>query len=122
MEVLLVFVGGMVGAPLRYLTDRAVQSRHDTVFPWGTFVVNVVGSFILGGIASGVAHHGWPSNVSLFFGTGICGGLTTFSTFGYETWRLLVAGSRAEAALNACGSLAAGLASAAAGFAFISLL
>ncbi|MEY9847715.1 fluoride efflux transporter CrcB [Streptacidiphilus sp. MAP5-3] len=122
MAVLLVFVGGMLGAPLRYLTDRAVQSRHDSVFPWGTFAVNVVGSLVLGGIASGVAHHGWSPDISLFAGTGICGGLTTFSTFGYETWRLLTAGSRAEAALNACGSLAAGLASAAAGFALISVL
>jgi fluoride exporter len=45
---LLVIVGAAVGAPLRYATDRIVQSRHDTGFPWGTFTVNVVGSFVLG--------------------------------------------------------------------------
>ena len=45
---LLVIVGAAVGAPLRYATDRVVQARHDTGFPWGTFTVNVVGSFVLG--------------------------------------------------------------------------
>jgi CrcB protein len=122
MAVLLVFVGGMLGAPLRYLTDRAVQARHDSVFPCGTFTVNVVGSYVLGAIAAGAATQGWPSDVTLFVGTGVCGGLTTFSTFGYETLRLLVGGSVTEAAVNALGSLAASLAAAAAGYALISAL
>lgn len=119
MAVLLVFVGGMLGAPLRYLTDRAIQSRHDSVFPWGTFTVNVVGSFVLGAIAAGVARDGWPSDVSLAVGTGVCGGLTTFSTFGYETVRLLTSGAIRFAALNVLGSLAAGLAAASAGWALV---
>lgn len=55
MNWLLVIVGAAVGAPLRYLTDRAVQSRHDSVFPWGTFVVNVSGSLILGLLTGAVA-------------------------------------------------------------------
>ncbi|WP_042373804.1 fluoride efflux transporter CrcB [Streptacidiphilus neutrinimicus] len=122
MAVLLVFVGGMLGAPLRYLTDRAVQSRHDSLFPWGTFTVNVVGSFVLGMIAAGVAREGWPTDVSLFVGTGVCGGLTTFSTFGYETVRLLDAGALRFAALNVLGSLAAGLTAAAAGWALVTAL
>jgi CrcB protein len=122
MPVLLVFLGGMLGAPLRYLTDRAVSSRHDSVFPWGTFTVNVVGSFVLGSIAAGVARHGWPNNTALFVGTGICGGLTTFSTFGYETVRLMTAGALRMAAWNVLGSLAAGLAAATAGWALISAL
>ncbi|MEZ0067797.1 CrcB protein [Streptacidiphilus sp. MAP12-20] len=122
MAVLLVFLGGMLGAPLRYLTDRAVQARHDSVFPWGTLTVNVVGSFVLGGVAAGAARHGWSPDVGLFVGTGVCGGLTTFSTFGYETLRLLGARSLTEATLNVLGSLAAGLAAAAAGFALITML
>ncbi|MFB6524496.1 fluoride efflux transporter FluC [Streptomyces sp. NPDC056401] len=48
MNWILVFVGGMVGAPLRYLTDRAVQARHDQLFPWGTFTVNVAGCAVFG--------------------------------------------------------------------------
>ncbi|MEY9876951.1 CrcB protein [Streptacidiphilus sp. MAP12-33] len=122
MAVLLVFLGGMLGAPLRYLTDRAVQKRHDSVFPWGTFTVNVVGSSVLGMIACGVARHGWPNNAGLFVGTGICGGLTTFSTFGYETVRLMSGGALRMAALNVAGSLAAGLAAASAGWALVSVL
>lgn len=84
---LLVIAGALVGAPLRYLTDRAVQSRHDSVFPWGTFTVNVAGCLLLGLLAA-VA----PSNVRLLLGTGLCGALTTYSTFSYETLRLVEAG------------------------------
>jgi CrcB protein len=122
MAVLLVLVGGMIGAPMRYLTDRAVQTRHDSVFPWGTFTVNVVGSFVLGSIAAGVARHGWSSDVALFVGTGICGGLTTFSTFGYETFRLMSSGAMWTAGYNVLGSLAAGLGAAAAGWSVVSAL
>ncbi|WP_206443414.1 fluoride efflux transporter FluC, partial [Candidatus Protofrankia californiensis] len=48
MNWLLVILGAMAGAPVRYLTDRAVQARHDMLFPWGTFTVNVVASGVLG--------------------------------------------------------------------------
>ncbi len=48
MTVLLVALGAAVGAPLRYLTDRTIQARHDSVFPWGTLTVNVAGSVVLG--------------------------------------------------------------------------
>ncbi|WP_377268602.1 fluoride efflux transporter CrcB [Peterkaempfera sp. SMS 1(5)a] len=119
MAVLLVFLGGAVGAPLRYLVDRAVQKRHDSVFPWGTLVVNLVGCLILGAVTAAAAVDGLPSDLSLLLGTGVCGGLTTFSTFGYETVRLLENGSLAEAGLNALGSLFTGLAAAAVGYAAV---
>ncbi|WP_206437606.1 fluoride efflux transporter FluC, partial [Candidatus Protofrankia datiscae] len=54
MNWLLVIVGAAVGAPLRYLTDRAVQARHDTAFPWGTFTVNVAASAVLGLVSGAV--------------------------------------------------------------------
>ncbi|WP_055585431.1 fluoride efflux transporter CrcB [Peterkaempfera griseoplana] len=119
MAVLLVFLGGAVGAPLRYLVDRAVQKRHDSVFPWGTMAVNLTGCLILGALTGAAAVDGMPSDVLLLAGTGLCGGLTTFSTFGYETVRLLENGSFAEAGLNALGSLFAGLAAAAIGYAAV---
>ena len=83
MTVLLVLLGGAIGAPMRYLTDLFVQSRHDTVFPWGTLTVNVTGSLLLGGLASAVSNAGAPAWLLTLVGTGFCGALTTFSTFGF---------------------------------------
>jgi fluoride exporter len=106
---LLVIAGAAVGAPLRYLTDRAVQLRHDSVFPWGTFTVNVVGSLVLG-VLTGAATAGAASpHVQLLVGTGLCGALTTYSTFSYETLRLTDDGARLYALANVVGSVAAGL-------------
>ncbi|MEU8206524.1 fluoride efflux transporter CrcB [Streptosporangium sp. NPDC049046] len=106
---LVVLLGGAVGAPLRYLTDRAVQARHDTLFPWGTFTVNVVGSLILGAL-TGVALSGAVGpGVQLLLGTGFCGALTTYSTFSYETLRLAETGAVLFAVVNVVASVAAGL-------------
>jgi CrcB protein len=114
---LYVCLGAAVGAPARYLTDRAIQSRHDSVFPWGTLAVNVVGSLVLG-LLTGVAEgHAVPSAVRLGIGTGFCGALTTYSTFGFETMRLFEDGARLYALVNVVVSLAAGLAAAAVGYA-----
>ncbi|HEX5565467.1 MAG TPA: fluoride efflux transporter CrcB [Streptomyces sp.] len=122
MNVLMVLLGGMIGAPLRYLTDKAVQARHDSVLPLGTFTVNITGCFVLGALAAAAAVHGLPPKVLLLLGTGVCGALTTFSTFAFETVRLLEDGSLAEAGLNALGSLLLGLAAATAGYALLTWL
>ncbi len=119
MTVVLVLLGGAVGAPLRYLTDLLVQSRHDSVLPWGTLTVNVAGSFMLGVVGAAVSVAGAPSWLMALAGTGFCGALTTFSTFGFETVRLFEEGSVLEALVNAVGSLAAGLAAVAAGWALV---
>jgi CrcB protein len=105
MTVVLIALGAALGAPLRYLTDRAVQARHDSVFPWGTLTVNVTGSFVLGLLVA------WPAGggVMDFAGTGFCGALSTYSTFGYETVKLAEGGARFSALLNAAASVAAGL-------------
>ncbi|MBX9425132.1 MULTISPECIES: fluoride efflux transporter CrcB [Streptomyces] len=104
MNWLLVVAGAAVGAPLRYLTDRAMKARFGPGFPWGTFTVNVVGSFALG-LLAGVA----SAQAYLLLGTGLCGALTTYSTFSYETYALYEGGAKGYAALNVAGSLAAGL-------------
>jgi CrcB protein len=111
MTVLLVLLGGAVGAPARYLTDQAVQRRHGTSFPWGTWTVNVVGSLILGVVVA--AGPGWLVTLA---GTGFCGALTTFSTFGFETVRLAEEGETSTAAWNVVSSLAVGLGAAALGW------
>ncbi|MGW4383533.1 fluoride efflux transporter CrcB [Kitasatospora sp. NPDC004531] len=117
MNWLLVIVGAAVGAPLRYLTDRAVQARHDTVFPWGTFAVNVCGSLVLGLLTGAVAAGAAGSQLQLLLGTGFCGALTTYSTFSYETLRLAESGARLYAVMNAAGSVVAGLGAAFTGWA-----
>jgi CrcB protein len=114
--VLLVLVGGLLGAPARYLTDQYVQSRHDTVLPWGTFTVNAAGSLVLGFVAGVVSGGALPSWVLTVVGTGFCGALTTFSTFGWETLRLAETGSWRAAVLNVAGSVAVGLAACALGW------
>ncbi|MFC9615689.1 fluoride efflux transporter CrcB [Streptomyces sp. NPDC056721] len=122
MNWLLVIAGAMVGAPLRYLTDRAVQTRHDSVFPWGTFTVNVCGSLVLGLLTGAVAAGAASSQVQLLIGTGLCGALTTYSTFSYETLRLSQDGARLFAVANVAASVAAGLGAAFAGVALADAL
>jgi CrcB protein len=107
--VLAVLAGGMLGAPARYLADRAVQARRDSVFPAGTFAVNMAGSLVLGFLLGAQRHLGLPPTAFALLGTGFCGGLTTFSTFSYETLRLLEDGAISEAGLNMLGSLVAGV-------------
>jgi CrcB protein len=109
MTALLVIVGAAVGAPLRYLTDLFVQRQHDSVFPWGTLCVNAAGSLVLGATAGAVSAGHGPSWVLPLVGTGFCGALTTFSTFGYETVRLVEDGAVLEAGLNVVASVGVGL-------------
>jgi len=108
-RLLLVIAGGLVGAPLRYVADRAVQARHDSLFPWGTFSVNVLGSLVLG-ILTGAAA-ALPHDLQLLVGTGFCGALTTYSTFSYETIRLYEDRARFLAIANVTASIVAGLGS-----------
>ncbi|MCY0962007.1 fluoride efflux transporter CrcB [Streptomyces sp. H27-H5] len=117
MNWLLVAIGAAVGAPLRYLTDRAVQKRHDSVFPWGTFTVNIVGCLILGLLTGAVTAGAASSHVQLLVGTGLCGALTTYSTFSYETLRLTEDGATFYAAVNVIASVVAGLGAVFAGLA-----
>lgn len=115
MTLLMIALGAAVGAPARYLTDRAVQSRHDSPMPWGTVGVNVIGSLILGAL-TGAGSTVSPVVVALL-GTGFCGALTTYSTFSFETWRLIEEESYGAAVANVVVSVGTGLAAAVAGYA-----
>jgi len=101
MTVLLVVLGAAVGAPLRYVTDRLLQGRHDSRFPWGTFAANAGGSAVLGFLVALPASHA----AQLLLGTGFCGALTTYSTFSYETLALLRDGSIDAGIANIGGTL-----------------
>lgn len=114
---LVVAAGGFVGAPSRYLLDRAINRRIESDLPWGTFLVNISGSFVLGLLTGlSLSNHLSPLANALL-GTGFCGAYTTFSTFTFETIRLLEVGQILDAALNAFVSLAVGLLGAGAGLA-----
>jgi CrcB protein len=108
MTLLLVVLGAAVGAPLRYLVDRAVQLRHDSEFPWGTCAVNVVACLVLGIVAGAVVAGAAGSGTEALLGTGLCGALSTYSTFSFETLRLAETGNRTLAVMNVVVSVGAG--------------
>ena len=114
---LAVAAGGLIGAPARYLLDRAITGRIESDLPWGTFVINATGSFLLG-LLTGLALAGHlPPVGKALLGVGFCGAYTTFSTFTFETIRLLEDGRFLEAAGNLAASVAVGLGAAAGGLA-----
>lgn len=118
VSALLVALGAAVGAPARFLIDLAVQRRHGTLFPWGTLCVNVTGCLILGALMALPL----PLEAMALFGVGLCGALTTYSTFSYQVYRLAAVGERLYAGLYAVVSLTAGLGAACVGIALVDAL
>jgi CrcB protein len=115
MLTLLVAVAAGAGAVTRYVLDEVVQHRTAAQFPYGTLIINVTGSLLLGLLLGLTAHHGLASDVTLVLGTGFAGGYTTLSTWAWETLVLAESGAVLQAVLNLLGSVALGLAAAAAG-------
>ncbi|MGC8669098.1 MAG: fluoride efflux transporter CrcB [Chthonomonadales bacterium] len=116
MRYLVVGVGGFIGANARYLIGGWVQERLGPSFPYGTLVVNVSGCFVLGVFATLALHFPWSDYWRLLVAIGFVGAYTTFSTFEYETLRLIGEGLRLRAAaVNVSMSVAAGLVAAYAG-------
>ena len=105
------------GAVARFLLDRAVADRTRGVFPWGTLVINVTGTLLLGLITGLALHHGLSKSAKIVLGTGFCGAYTTFSTFTFETVRLIEEGALTEAFRNAAATMVACGAAAALGLA-----
>jgi CrcB protein len=112
-----VALAGAAGAVARYLVDRAVQQRRDTVFPVGTLLINVSGSFAGGVVLGLVVYHGLASTPAVVAGIGFLGAYTTLSTFTFESVRLLESGALLFGLANIVGSVLAGLVAAAAGLA-----
>lgn len=118
MGILSVALGGAIGSVVRYLVGGWFAARFGASFPYGTFVINVTGSFIIGMFLAFAQERVWLSPYwRLFFAVGVVGGYTTFSTFEYESIRLLQDGEMLLGALYLVGSVMTGAVSAVAGIA-----
>ena len=98
-----VAIGGAIGSVARYWATGAVAAAVGAAFPWGTLVVNIVGSFIIGAMAAAVGPETrWsvPDDVRIFVMVGICGGFTTFSSFSLQTLGLIQEGEWGRAVAN----------------------
>src|SRR5215470_10901131 len=112
-KMLILMVGGALGTYLRHVIGRWFNSQPwGQTFPYGTLFINVSGSFILGAAAVIILERLRPEHQDwyLLVGTGFCGGYTTFSTFEWETFRLIRDGSWYYALANVFGSVIAGFA------------
>jgi fluoride exporter len=109
-KMLLLMLGGAVGTAARYLLSKWFAAQLGPAFPWGTLVINVSGSFILAVAAAIILDRLPPEHANwyLLVGTGFCGGYTTFSTFEWETFKLVRDGSWWYALANVFGSVLAG--------------
>lgn len=83
-------IGGFIGTILRFLVSKYFQIHFDTVFPWGTLIINIAGCLLIG-VFLGIFEKGFimSSEWRLFFTVGICGGFTTFSSFSNDSYMLL---------------------------------
>lgn len=108
----IVAIGGGIGAMLRYHAGRAVTAfaGPNTVFPWGTFMINVSGSLLMGVLAGWLARQDGSESLRLLLGVGVLGGFTTFSAFSLETAMLMQRGLYGMAGFYALGSLLGGVA------------
>jgi fluoride exporter len=106
----LVALGGALGAACRYLVDGWVSALTSAQFPWGTFVINITGSFILGLLFALTVERGvLPAETRAPVMTGFVGAYTTFSTLMLESWRLWEDGAAGLALLNVLGSSGVGI-------------
>lgn len=97
--LLLVMLGGAIGAGLRHLVGVATFAWAGPGFPWGTLFVNLTGGLAIGLLAGWLARSGGSEQVRLFAAVGVLGGFTTFSAFSLETWLML---ERGQVGLAAC--------------------
>lgn len=117
MNLLLIAIGGALGSAARYLLSTFVLRATGTLFPLGTFVVNVIGCLVFGAIAGAASQRvQLAPALRLFLLTGILGGFTTFSTYAFESFTLVRDGQWLWAFLNVAGQVIAGLAGLWAGY------
>jgi CrcB protein len=112
VTLLAVAIAGALGAPARFLVERAITARTGRHFPWGTLAVNLTGSLALGFVTGLALYHGLSTTPRAVVGTGFIGAYTTFSAYAYETVDVAEAASPRLAGTYALVSLAAGVAAA----------
>lgn len=105
MEYFIVGFGGMLGSITRYLLGKRISERFNTIFPIGTFLINISGAFLLG-VVSTIYTNG---NLYLLLAEGYLGAFTTFSTFMYEGFDLFQESERKNAVLYVLGTLFIGI-------------
>lgn len=115
MLTVAIAVAAGLGAVVRYVLDQIVSHRTRGEFPYGTFLINISGSLLLGLLSGLSLHHGLPSSAAFIAGVGFLGGYTTLSTWAWESLSLAETGELLQASLNVVGSFAFGLAAATAG-------
>lgn len=116
--ILFLALGATLGATVRYYVTIWAAEQFGVLFPYGTLIVNVVGSFLLGFFLVFVSLRlPGTTHLKLLISTGFCGSLTTFSTFGYETVELITNGNYWVALLNIAVSLFVGFAAVVVGMA-----
>lgn len=108
--ILLVGSGGFIGSVLRYLVQYYMEKNLTSTFPWGTFIANVAGSFIIGMVFA-LAEKGnlMSAEWRIFLAVGICGGFTTFSSFAYNNFTMLNEKAWGALFLNTGGNLFLGI-------------
>jgi CrcB protein len=120
MNYVLVFFGGGLGASLRHTVNMACARAFGTSFPWGTFVINITGSIVMGLIAGYLTFKGGASqHWRLFLMTGVLGGYTTFSAFSLDTALLYERGETGLALFYVLGSVVLAVAGLFAGLALV---
>lgn len=107
--ILLVGIGGFVGANLRYWLGGWIAARFGVLFPIETMCINITGSFLLGLFMTLALHYTWSPEWRQAIAIGFLGSFTTYSTYEYESLRLLQEGLWLKAMLNLFGSLVLGL-------------
>jgi fluoride exporter len=107
---LFVGMGGFIGANARFIVARWAADRWGTGFPWGTFIINIVGCLILGLFMTLADKLAWSDAWRFTIAIGFVGAFTTFSTYEYESFKLVADGQLVRAAANIIGSVIVGFA------------
>jgi len=116
VKLLYLMVGGAIGTVLRYAISGLPHKIYDGSFPWGTLVVNLAGSFLIGLFWGLLGRENITSNVKMFLFIGLFGSFTTFSTFAFESLNLIRDGNIKFAIINMLASNVLGVILVFAGF------